>query len=275
MPPLDPINERRELAPFPNIPPPADARVSAHAEAPPTGPPGEAGRRALHEIVHAWIPLGIVIVSVLAAVMGWRASLADESAAHHEELSRQNLVQQQQLVVQDNQAVNADVRNFGKFSEYSLLAHSLRQDAGRVPGALRDQMLGEAQSDLGIARYLSKQIAYQSYGFDPTNPSGNASLRADGTYAPGHPYKVSEALDRAENSDTALHGLQPEQLLRTAESEHDRGVNFEGIAALFVSVMVLLTMGALATGPAKLWLASAGTAVAIVGAVLFITVQVA
>jgi hypothetical protein len=72
-------------------------------------------RRSLHDTVHAWIPLAIALVSVLAAVMGWRASLADEGSTHREELSRQDLVHQQQLLVQDHQAVDTDVRAFGQF----------------------------------------------------------------------------------------------------------------------------------------------------------------
>ena len=39
-------------------------------------------RKALHEIVHTWIPLGIVLISVLAAVTGWRASLSEQKADH-------------------------------------------------------------------------------------------------------------------------------------------------------------------------------------------------
>ncbi len=252
--------------PPPDAPPPPDELTTSPE-------PRPRGRRAIHEIVHDWIPLGIVIVSVLAALLGWRASVSDESAAHAEELSRQDLVQQQQLLVQDNHAVDSDVASFGQFAQYSGLAHSLRKDAVKVSGGLSADLTAEALSDLGIARYLAKQITYQNYLFDPTNPSGNPALLSDGTYAPGHPYNAERALAAAENADTALHGLAPEKLHQTAETEHGRGVDFEGIAALFVAVMVMLTVAALAKGPPKLWLAASGTVVAIVGAVLFATVQ--
>jgi hypothetical protein len=241
--------------------------------APATPPNEEVGRKALHEIVHTWIPLGIVLVSVLAAVMGWRASLADERSAHSEELARQDLVQQQQSLVQDNHAIDADVQTFGQFAQYSALAHSLRLDAAKIGGRVGDQLLSEAQADLGIARYLGKRIVHQNYAFDPSNPTGNPALRSDGTYQPGHPYRAALALDVAENADTALHGLAPEQLHATAESEHARGVDFTGVAALFVSVMVLLTLGAVAKGQAKLWLAGSGAVLGVVGLVLFATVQ--
>lgn len=231
------------------------------------------GKRKLHEVVHGWIPLGIAIVSVLAATMGWRASLADQSSALSEELSRQDLVHQQQLIGQDNSAVDADVQTFGQFAQYSLLAHSLLQDANRVGGSVGDQLRIESQADLGIARYLGKQIVYENYAFDPSNPNGNPSLRSDGTYRPGHPYPAALALGLAENGDTALHGLAPEQLHAKAEADHTRGVDLTGIAALFVSVMVLLTLGAIVTGPPKVLLAGSGATVALAGVILFVLVQ--
>ncbi len=240
---------------------------------PPPREPEDGGRKALRDIVHSWIPLGIVLVSVLAALMGWRASLSDEHSAHAEELSRQDLVAQQQLIVQDNQAIDADVQTFGQFAQYSALAHSLQQDSGKVTGAVGAQMVIEAQADLGIARYLGRQIVYNDFTFDSSNPTGNPALREDGTYQPGHPYKADVALQRAENADTALHGLDPEKLHETAESEHTHGVDFTGIAALFVGVMVLLTLAAVITGPPKVYLAGSGLTLAIVGLILFATVQ--
>ncbi len=76
-----------------------------------------------------------MLVSVCAAIfVGWRASLSDESANHYEELSRQDLVQQQQLLVQDHDTVDSDVRAFAKFAQYSTLAESLLHDAGVVGG---------------------------------------------------------------------------------------------------------------------------------------------
>jgi hypothetical protein len=253
-----------------NEPPVSDGRGGE----PEVSPSAElAARRRLHEVVHAWIPLAIAVVSVLAAVMGWRASLADESATHTEELSRQALVQQQQLLVQDNDAINSDLRTFGQFSQYSLLAHSALQDAGRVGGGAGDQLRAEGQADLGIARYMGKQIHFLNYAFDPSSPGGNGVLHSDGTYLPGHPYAADLALDVARNFDVPLHGLAPEQLHAKADAERTHGVDLTGIAALFVGVMVLLTLGAVVTGPAKTWLAGSGLGVAVLGVVLAVVVE--
>jgi hypothetical protein len=230
-------------------------------------------RRALHEVVHLWIPLAIVLVSVCAAIVGWRASLADESATHYEELSRQDLIQQQQQHVQDNSSVDADIRTFGQFAQDSLLARSLLHDAGTVGGPVGDQLRIEGDAYLTIALSLGKQIQNVSYAFDPSNRTANPALYPDGTLKPGFPYDAAAGLSNAENNDLQLHGLEPEPLLSKAESQHDRGVDFTGIAALFVGVLVLLTLGAVVRGPQKLWFAGFGAALGGAALVLFLITQ--
>ena len=242
-----------------------------------TAPPAPAGesieKRALHELVHLWIPLAIVLVSVCAAVVGWRASLADESATHYEELSRQDLIQQQQQFVQDNSSVDSDVDTFGEFAQDSLLAHSLLHDAGTVGGAVGDQLRVEGNAYLTIALSLGKQIANVSYAFDPSNPTANPALYSDGTYKPGFPYDAQAGLATAENNDVDLHGLEPGSLLRSADSQHNRGVDLTGIAALFIGVLVLLTLGAVVKGRQKLWFAGSGAVLGAAAVALFLVAE--
>ncbi len=191
---------------------PAPDAVESGTDAP--GAEESIEKRALHEIVHLWIPLAIVLVSVCAAIVGWRASLADESATHYEELSRQDLIQQQQLLVQDNSSVDSDVDTFGQFTQDSLLAHSLLHDAGTVGGAVGDQLRVQGDAYLTIALSLGKQLQNVSYAFDPSNPTANPALYPDGTYKPGFPYDAHAGLASAENNDVNLHGLEPGPLLR-------------------------------------------------------------
>jgi hypothetical protein len=258
----------RSMPPEPDQPEgPADADGGAASAAddeviPATTPEESIEKRALHEVVHLWIPLAIVFVSVCAAIVGWRASLADESATHYVELSRQDLIQQQQQLVQDNSSVDADVATFGQFTQDSLLAHSLLHDATTVGGALGDQL-----------RVEGKQIQNVSYAFDPSNPTANPALYTDGTYKPGFPYDAGAGLASAENGDFELHGLEPDALLSKAESQHTRGVDFTGIAALFIGVLVLLTLGAVVKGQQKLWFAGSGLALGSAGVVLFLITQ--
>ncbi len=233
-----------------------------------------ATKREFHQIVHSWIPLAIAVVSVLAALMGWQASLADESSAQKEELSRQDLVLQQQQLLQDNNAVDANIETFGQFAQYSALAESMLRDASKLGGTGGDELRTQGQADLGIARVLGAQIGFLSYAFDPSNPSGNTDLNTDGTYSPGHPYLPGPALAIAENQDTTIHGLAPAALLDSAETEHTHGVDLTGIAALFVAVIVVLTLAMLIPGWTKVWLAGAGALMAVAGLVLFVLVGV-
>jgi hypothetical protein len=259
-------------------PEPENPATPEGGDAPTSSPTAPASKesvekRALHEIVHLWIPLAIVLVSVCAAIVGWRASLSDESATHYEELSRQDLVQQQQLLIQDHNTIDSDVRVFGQFAQYSTLAESLLHDADVVGGPTGDQLREQGASDLSIALTLGKQIQTVDYAFDPSNPAGNSYLRSDGTYLPAHPYDARQGLTTAENNDVALHGLEPEALLSRAESQHNKGVDFTGIAALFIGVLVLLTLGAVVPGRQKLWFAGSGAVVGSVAVVLFLVTQ--
>lgn len=230
-------------------------------------------KRAIHEVVHVWIPLAIVLVSVCAAVVGWRASLADESATRYEELSRQDLIQQQQLLIQDNNSVDSDVNTYGQFAQASRLAQSELHDADTIGGAVGDQLRVEGEANLTVALALGKQIVNVNYAFDPSNPTGNSYLFSDGLLQRGHPYDAASGLRFAKSGDDALHGLEPEPLLTKADAQHTRGVDFTGIAALFIGVLVLLTLAAVVKGPQKLWFAGSGAALGTAAVVLFAITQ--
>jgi len=90
---------------------------------------------------------------------------------------------------------------------------------------------------------------------------------------PTHPYLANAALARAENADTELHGLSPDELLKQAEAVHSRAVEFEGVAALLVSVMFLLTVAALSPALTKLWLTGGASVVVLGAVVLFCLIQ--
>jgi hypothetical protein len=236
--------------------------------------PEEIESRPLHELVHVWIPLAIVVASVLAAIVGWRASVAEEHATHHEELARQDLVQQQQQLVSDQNAVATDLRTFGQFAEFSTLGHALLGDAGKVTGAVSDELRTQGESDLGVARYLGQQVRWLDSAYDRSSPGTNPNLRADGSYQPGHPYNTGIALDAAENGDPALHGLSPAELHAQAETLRSQAVHLTGIAAIFVGVLMLLTLAAVVPGPPKVLFAGSSAVLGTVGLVLFLVVVV-
>lgn len=200
--------------------------------------------------------------------MGWRASLSDEHAVHQDELSRQDLVQQQQSELADTQLVDSYMTQFGTFAEDSLLARSLRQDAPRVDHNNAQTMLSEAQVDLNLARNIGRQIGF-------TYPAAAPYVNPDGSYEPqkGSAFDFAQTLAFVESADETLHGLDPDQLRAQARSQRLLGLHLTGIAALFVSALVFLTLAAVSRGTRARWFASLGGLVAGVALVLFALVD--
>jgi hypothetical protein len=56
------------------------------------------------------VPVGIVLMSLASAAMGWQASIRDERATHSDKLARQALVFQRQGELAKVQEVDSDVR---------------------------------------------------------------------------------------------------------------------------------------------------------------------
>src|SRR4051794_29654035 len=71
---------------------------------------------------------GIVIVSILAAVMAWRASVADESADATRVHAEQNRLAQQQLIASDETTVLHDLQLYERYAEQVDLARALERD---------------------------------------------------------------------------------------------------------------------------------------------------
>ena len=249
--------------------PPVAAEAEAETEAEYRDPPGSLAAR-----VRDRLPLAIVAVSVLAAVMGWRASLADESASHKDELSRQDLIRQQDSVLQKIQGVAADIKQFGTFEQSSVLAQQLSGEAARAGGAEGQSLTREAQADTELAREIGARMQYDS-DYTPTNPTNyhsdqnSGALNQDGTYRPGNPYTVSAAIAAAESGDAELTGLEPDLLRKQARAERQKGVDLVGVAALFIAGLVCFTIAAVSRGRQVVWLAASGVTIAVIAIVLF------
>jgi hypothetical protein len=257
--------------------PPAAEPHAAAAEADQAGQPLEAPAepptaetlRARHWL-HDHLPYAIVAVSILAAMMGWRASLADEGSAHTDELSRQDLVRQQAIVLQDIQTVDSDVRLFGPFEENSLLSAALRTDAAKITGSEAQSLSREAQARLELARSFGDELQLQYFTpADPANTGPYGDLRSDGTYKPGHPYDVKGAIAISGTINADLTSLEPDRLRTEARSERLRGVHLIGLATLFVAALVFFTLAAVSRGQVVAWFTASGAVVALIALVLF------
>lgn len=192
---------------------------------------GEAGTAAQRGRLRYWLPFAIVAVSVGAAAMGWQASVADERAAHHDVVSRQDLVRLSQIKLQKLQTVDAELRTYGEYERYALLAREQARDALTATGSERRRLWAAARVNDAVAQSLSGQ------------------LRLAG-HAPGsrRPYDVQVALARAESGDSDLSSVEPNARRAEARDQRSRSLHMTGLAVLYVAGLVFFTLAAVTAG---------------------------
>jgi hypothetical protein len=232
----------------------------------------ESDLASLIKVVHNWLPIAIVIVSVLAAVMGSWASVTDEHATRSDELGRQDFVSQQSALLFDVQQVDSDLRLFGTYEQYSLLGQGLLADTEKVGGREGQALAREGQADVEVARSLGGQMS--TLGYSPAIPENFSSLQANGAYRAGNPPDASTALRQELGGDSNLAALEPDRLHARAQAQRATGVRLVGVAALFIAGLVFFTFAALTRALYPVWFSACGIAVAMVALALFLIVEV-
>lgn len=233
--------------------PPAPAPTSVHpSEKPPAQPP-EGARRS--QVVLA---LAIVLMSILAATMAWRASVADDAAGGSNDVAEQNLLQQQELTASDESVVLHDITVFGAYEEDADLARLLQRDAAKAPAAQARALSVRAQQELELAQR-------ESALFEIAAPSvAHGMVTFDAAYA--------RRAARLRDSD--LLDLQaPTALRATADEQETMGLRLTGLAVLFVAALVLFTFAQLTGASISSLFALSGTAVALITILLFISIN--
>ncbi|MDQ6775336.1 MAG: hypothetical protein M3071_03740 [Actinomycetota bacterium] len=248
----------------PEDPSPAEPERPQYIESSPAEDAIEAVELAIEEgeegggRLRRYTALGIVIVSILAATMAWRASVADEASGTKEQLAEQNLLQQQELTATDEAAVIHDLGLFDRYEEHVNLAAALQHDAARATPAVARALSVRAQQELQLAR--SEQSLFE--GPLPTT-------RRDGSVT----YDAAYARSQARVRDIELLDLQPPEQLRTqASTLHEKGVHLTGLAVLFVAALVLLTFAELSGSAVARLFAFSGVGVAVTALILFFLV---
>lgn len=229
------------------VPPPANA-----SEPPPAQTPHDARRSQVG------LALAIVVMSILAATMTWRASVADDSAGGATQLAEQNLLQQQQLTASDEAIVLHDVAVFGTYAEDEDLARLLQRDAARAPAGRARALAVRAEQDLELGQR-------EGALFEVAEPSvAHGMLTFDAAYA-----RRAVRL-----RDAALLDLEPPRTLRAKAGQQEReGLRLTGLAVLFVAALVLFTFAQLTGASIASLFALSGTAVALIAIVLFISIS--
>ena len=203
------------------------------------------------------LALGIVIVSILAAIMAWQSSVWGERSGNTDELTRQDQVELERILTEQDGAINQDIRVFNNFEEASLLAQELDRDAKKLKGQQALDLMLEAGSQRAEAK--SQRRFFRSS--DPT-VDANGDVRYDAAF--------TERLLRAYSPE--LEVLRPDELREDARVAGVKSVRLTGLAALLVAALLFLTLAEVLTRRSMTRVfagAGAATAVIAVGLYLF------
>jgi hypothetical protein len=202
--------------------------------------------------LHRWLPFAIVLVSVGAGAAGWQASVADERATRHDEVSRQDLVRLTQVKLAKVQSVDADLQAYGRYERHALLATELRRDARRATQPLRGWLADEARTNRLSATSLLDELEFGGALPDTREP-----------------YDATYALVLAETGDADLSSVEPNRQREEARDQRTMGLHLTGLAVLCIVGLVFFTLAAVTRGRRAYAFAGLGTSVAIVAAGLF------
>ena len=200
----------------------------------------------------------IAFVSIMGAVVAWRASEASELASNLDQDATQQFVQREQILGQLDEDVIQDMRLLGSYQEHVKAWKELDRAAAAATGGAADDLRRRAQEERALARalYLLFQTAY------PTDPEENGDVAFDREFA--------QRVMRDGNDDLAT--LAPEATDARADDAHEKTVNLVALAALLVGALFLLTLAQMARPTIRALYAGAGAVVLLSTVVLFFVV---
>jgi hypothetical protein len=205
------------------------------------------------------VSLLITAVSILGAIVAWRASIVSTDAANGDQAATQDLVRQQQINVQVQAQVDQDLRLFPSYLAHLHAWQTLKKQSRSVQRNdpdLATALSSEAQDELSLARTV-----YQSLSVKPVFGAEE--------------YDEQFSIDYLKSFQQELHGLDPEATEAQAAELHDKGVRLVGITALFIASLFFLTLAQVAKPNVRHFFAGAGVLVLILGTILFVIAEIA
>lgn len=210
----------------------------------------------------AWVGVGIALVSILGAVVVWRASLVSAEASSVGQEGIQQLILQEQRRSGIESGIARDSRLFVQFQEHVMNWRILLQQAEEVQRedpALARELREDARAEISLAR-----------GIGPLFQPFSRPFYGDATgFVAFDPRVLVAALADA---DLELTGLSPERTRVEAESAHDKALHLVGIAVLLAAALLFLTFAQVGRGVRGIF-AAAGGVVAVAAAGLFAFVE--
>ena len=205
--------------------------------------------------------IAIAVVSMLGAVVAWRASIVSSDASDLNQFATQELAEQQQILARHQNEVNQDIRLLASFQEHAWLEKRYRDDAKKVKKSSPDLAKGlqvRANGEAGLKREV-EQFFLGGY---PAVDDAKATAS----------YSSETALRELADQDARLAELRPVALSEEAAGRHRQALQLVGVGAIFVVALFFLTIAQLAELPRGTTFGLIGGAVAVIGLLLFVFV---
>lgn len=208
------------------------------------------------------VAAGIVVASVLSALMAWQASRAGELAGNTDEDTRQNTVTAETLRLADTESLVGDLRTFGRYEDAVLSAITRELAADRLQEAdpaaaerLREQAALDREEAEAVRAEM--QVAIPS----PDPQTGDPTIDVAQTRA---------ILDSF--TEPRIRQLRPDELREEARLAGLRAERLTALAALAIGATFLLTLAEVARGRSARLLAGAGSSIIAVVLTLYLVV---
>lgn len=208
------------------------------------------------------VGIAIVLVSVMSAVVTWRAAEASGVAADRDRQARQDLLLKRQLLALHEADVSHEAQLHASYTEHVRRARDLeRRVRSQAPNdPLTQELSFEAQEERALARALRALLATEP--LDDGKPE----------------FETDTKLVEAESTDDELRDLHPVQLRRAADEGRSKWVQLVAVDTGLIAAIFVLTLSQLlrprTSGGTRLSfrLAVVGGLLAVISTALFLVV---
>lgn len=214
------------------------------------------------------VALAIAFVSILGAIVAFRASLSEQEAHRLDLNSLQESARKEQLQTDASARADDDLLHAAEYNEHlkaAVILDNQAKDAtnAKPPNpALAAALSAQADSERVLARSLTRFFESQ-FPADESPKDATKPVKLD------RDLEVEQIL----SGNPDYTGLKPEVTIQQAERAHTRAVYFLGIVTLFIASLLFLTLAQFTRPAVRNLFAGAGTAVSLAGVVLWVLTE--
>jgi hypothetical protein len=207
-----------------------------------------------------WVALAIALISILGAIVAFRASLSEEEAHRLDLDGLQASAEVQQIKTNTEAIANEDQRTAVEYQDHIVLALKLEAEATKASDPqVAASLDAEAQNQRVLARTVSR--FFQGAFPEVTDASTPVKIEREA--------EITRLL-----ADNDRYGeLHPEDTLKKAETVHTRAVDLLGLVTLFIAGLLFLTLAQFTRRSIRPLFAAAGGLAATVGVVLWVVIE--